>query len=75
MPALMAALSIFCRASGGTRTAMTDVLGVPILDALVLMGDARRDQSGCRAAGGDDRIQMERRSGLHPRRFSVYGLP
>lgn len=46
MPAVIAACSTWLRSSGGIRTDMTDVLGVPVFGALVVIGPARGDQNG-----------------------------
>ena len=46
MPAVIADCSTWLRSSGGIRTDMTDVLGVPFFGALVVIGPARGDQKG-----------------------------
>ena len=46
MPAVIAACSTCWRSSGGIRTDMTDVRGVPVFGALVVIGPARGDQRG-----------------------------
>ena len=46
MPAVITACSTWLRSSGGIRTDMTDVLGVPVFGALVVIGPARGGQRG-----------------------------
>ena len=66
MPAVIAACSTWLRSSGGIRTDMTDVRGVPFFGALVVIGPARGDQGGAvvyrRRRQG---VQGKRGSGLH----------
>ena len=46
MPAVIAACSTWLRSSGAIRTDMTDVRGVPVFGALMVIGPARGDQRG-----------------------------
>ena len=66
MPVVIAACSTWLRSSGGIRTDMTDVRGVPVFGALVVIGPVRGGQRGRLFAGVVGKgVQGKRGSGLH----------